>query len=164
MFVRSRRVWFGFAEKMFTFSLAKSRKRFFFLSEDDCHILHSFTNFGLSLRLLEKTWQQLFLWVFPVSVGLFGDNKRAYFFAIELIIINLFCKQTLKTENTLHKLDIFRHRPISGLFPLRSQSLRQTFQRIIQAVLFAKHLHCFCRFVGLSAARTKLNSKKKKKK
>ena len=34
-----------------------------FLSEDDCHHWHSFTNFGLSLRLLENTWQQLFLWV-----------------------------------------------------------------------------------------------------
>ena len=33
-------------------------------SEDDCHPslnLHSFTNIGWSLRLLEKTWQQLFL-------------------------------------------------------------------------------------------------------
>ena len=51
----------------------------------------SFTNIGWSLRLLEKTWQQLFLWVinlclivylccycernFPASVGLPGDNK-----------------------------------------------------------------------------------------
>ena len=33
MFVRSRGVWFGFAEKMFTFFSAKSRKDVF--SEDD---------------------------------------------------------------------------------------------------------------------------------
>ena len=35
-----------------------------FFSEDDCHptlTLYSFTNNGWSLRLLEKTWQQLFL-------------------------------------------------------------------------------------------------------
>ena len=62
MFVRSRGVWFGFAENMFMFCLAKFRKHVF--SEDDCHPslnLHSFTNIGWSLRLLEKTWQQLFL-------------------------------------------------------------------------------------------------------
>ena len=37
-----------------------------FFCEDDCHptlTLYSFTNNGWSLRLLEKTWQQLFLWV-----------------------------------------------------------------------------------------------------
>ena len=62
MFVRSRGVWFGFAKKMFTFRSAKSRKHVF--SEDDCHPslnVYSFTSIGLSLRLLEKTWQQLFL-------------------------------------------------------------------------------------------------------
>ena len=60
MFVRSRGVWFGFAEKMFTFCLAKSRKHVF--SEDDCHHslnLHSFSNIGWSLRLLEKTWKMV---------------------------------------------------------------------------------------------------------
>ena len=44
MFVRSRGVWFGFAEKMFTFCWAKSRKHVF--SEDDCYPflnLYSFT-------------------------------------------------------------------------------------------------------------------------
>ena len=49
---------FGFAEKMFTFCLAKSRKHV--LSEDGCHPslnLHSFTNIGWLLRLLEKTWK-----------------------------------------------------------------------------------------------------------
>ena len=62
--MRSRGVWFGFAENMFMFCLAKFRKHVF--SEDDCHPslnLHSFTNIGWSLQLLEKTWQQLFLWV-----------------------------------------------------------------------------------------------------
>ena len=57
MFVRSRGVWFGFAEKMFTFCSAKSRKHVF--SEDDCHPslnLHSFTKIGWSLRLFE-TWK-----------------------------------------------------------------------------------------------------------
>ena len=53
-------------------------------------------------------------------------------------------KQKLKTEDTLYKLDIFRHRPICGLFPLKCQSLGQTFQRIIQTLFFAKHLHRFC--------------------
>ena len=56
--MRSRGVRFGFAEKMFPFCLAKSRKYIF--SEDDCHPslnLHSFTNIGSSLRLLEKTWK-----------------------------------------------------------------------------------------------------------
>ena len=56
--MRSRGVWFGFAENMFTFCLAKSRKHVF--SEDDCPPslnLHSFTNIGWSLRLLEKTWK-----------------------------------------------------------------------------------------------------------
>ena len=52
-------------------------------------------------------------------------------------------KHTLKTENTLYKLDIFRHRPIFGLFPLKCQSLRKTFQRVIQALLLAKRLHRF---------------------
>ena len=58
MFVRSRGVWFGFAEKMFTFCLAKSRKHVF--NEDDCHPslnLHSFANNGWSLRFLENTWK-----------------------------------------------------------------------------------------------------------
>ena len=54
----------------------------------------------------------------------------------------------LETEDTLYKLDIFRHRPISGLFPLKCQSLRQTFQRIIQALLFAYIFTAFA--VGLS--------------
>ena len=46
------------------FCSTKSRKDVF--SEDDCHPSlnsNSFTNIGWSLRLLEKTWQQLFLWV-----------------------------------------------------------------------------------------------------
>ena len=71
MFVRSRGAWFGFAEKMFTFQTfcsAKSRKHVF--SKDDCHPSlnsYSFTNISWSLRLLEKTWQQLFLWVINLS-------------------------------------------------------------------------------------------------
>ena len=92
MFVRSRGVWFGFAEKMFTFCLAKSRKNVF--SEDDCHPslnLHSFANIGWSLRLLEKTWKAVvfvsnkFVFLcngscyckrkFPPLVGLFRNNK-----------------------------------------------------------------------------------------
>ena len=43
--------------------LGEIQKTLFF-SEDDCHPslnLYSFTNIGWSLRLLEKTWQQLFL-------------------------------------------------------------------------------------------------------
>ena len=41
--------------------LGEIQKTLFF-SEDDCHpTLYSFTNNGWSSRLLEKTWQQLFL-------------------------------------------------------------------------------------------------------
>ena len=63
-----------------------------------------------------------------------------------LLSLTYFAKdeQTLKMEDTLYKMDIFRHRPICGLFPLKCQSLRQTFQRIIQALLLAKHLRRFC--------------------
>ena len=97
MFIRSRGVWFPFAEKMFTFCSAKSRKHVF--SEDDCHPslnLYSFTNIGWSLRLLEETGLAAVVFVsnkfmsscvicvviancrnFPASVGLSGDNKSA---------------------------------------------------------------------------------------
>ena len=62
MFGRRRGVWFGAGAEMFMFCSAKSRKPFAFFSEDDCHpTLHSFTNNGWQLRLLEKTWQQLIL-------------------------------------------------------------------------------------------------------
>ena len=64
MFVRGRGVRFGFAWKMFMFARRNPENLFF--SEDDCHptlTLYSFTNNGWSLRLLEKTRQQLFLWV-----------------------------------------------------------------------------------------------------
>ena len=60
MFVRR----FGFAEKMFNLRFARRNPDNLFFSEDDCHPtlkLYSFTNNGWSLRLLEKTWQQLFL-------------------------------------------------------------------------------------------------------
>ena len=43
--------------------IQKIKKNMFF-SEDDCHptfTLYLFMNNGWSLRLLEKTWQQLFL-------------------------------------------------------------------------------------------------------
>ena len=62
MFLRSRGVWFGFAERCLR--LAWQNPENIFFTEDDCHPslnLHSFTNFGWSLWLLEKTWQQLFL-------------------------------------------------------------------------------------------------------
>ena len=56
MFERRRGVWFGAGAEMFMFCSAKSRKPFAFFSEDDCHpTLHSFTNNGWPLRLLEKT-------------------------------------------------------------------------------------------------------------
>ena len=70
--------------------------------------------------------------------------------------------QTLKTEDTLYKLDIFRHRPIYGLFLLKCQSLRQTFQRIIQTLPFGKHLqfHRFrCWFYLLEWREGKFQSK-----
>ena len=141
------------------FCSAKSRKLVF--SDDNCHpSLYSFKNNGWSLRLLEKTWQQLFLifvsnkFVFLcnlscyckrnclASVWLFGKSFRYW----ANFMINLFVKdkQRLKTEDTLYKLDISRHRPICGLLPAECQSLQQTFQRIIQALLFAKHLHRLC--------------------
>ena len=62
MFVRARGVWFRFAEKMLMFARRNPENLFF--SEDDCHPtlnLYSFLNNGWLLRLLEKTWQQLFL-------------------------------------------------------------------------------------------------------
>ena len=161
MFLRSRGVYgLDLLKRCLCFA-GRNPKNLFF-SEDDCHptlTLYSFTNNGWSLRLLEKTWQQLFLifvsnkFVFLcnlscyckrnclASVGLFGDNKSASFFAIELTLwLTCFVKdkQRLKTEDTLYKLDISRHRPICGLLPAECQSLRQTFQRIIQALLFGK--------------------------
>ena len=61
-------VWIRWKDvsEMLIFCLAKSKNLFF--SEDDCRpTLHSFTNNGWSLRLLEKTLQQLFLWVINIS-------------------------------------------------------------------------------------------------
>ena len=135
-----------------------------FFSEDDCHptlTLYSFTNNGWSLRLLEKTWQQLFLWVINLSscviclviareIFLLKSDcsaiTKVHKLNFSLLRLTYFAKdkQTLKMEDTLYKMDVFRHRPICGLFPLKSQSLRQTFQRIIQALLLAKHLRRFC--------------------
>ena len=57
-------------------------------------------------------------------------------------------------------MDIFRHRPICGLFPLKCQSLRQTFQRIIQALLLAKHLRRFCCWFEWSQNEAKKQSNK----
>ena len=69
----------------------------------------------------------------------------------------------LKTEDTLYKLDIFGHRPICGLFSSKCQSLRQTFkfQRIIQALLFAKHVIAFA--VALSGQNDAKFRKKSRK-
>ena len=96
---------------------------------------------------------------FPASVGLFGDNKSTKVFVIELSL-QLTCfvkdKQTLETEDTLYKLDIFRHRPICGLFPLKCQSLRQTFQRIIQTIICETPSPLL---LLVLFARTKLNSR-----
>ena len=104
MFARSRGVWFGFGEKTFTLCLAKSRKHV--LSEDNCHPslnLHSFTNIGWSLGLLEKTWKavvfvsnkfmsscviclviarEIFL---LLIVGMFGDEKVHKFSLLSLL-------------------------------------------------------------------------------
>ena len=52
-------VWFGFGEKI-TLYFARRNPENLFFSEDDCHpTLYSFTNNGWSLRLLEKTSQQV---------------------------------------------------------------------------------------------------------
>ena len=97
MFVRSRGVWFGLGEKMFTFNLLGEIQKTCFLAKTPrlssvFKLIFIYEHNGLSLQLLEKTWQQLFLWVinlsswmcnlscyckrtFPASVGLFGDNK-----------------------------------------------------------------------------------------
>ena len=63
----------------------------------------------------------------------------------------------------MYKLDIFRHRPICGLFPSNCQSLRQTFkfQRIMQALLFAKHVTAFA--VALSGYNEAKFQKKSRK-
>ena len=53
-------------------------------------------------------------------------------------------------------MDIFRHRPICGLFPLKCQSLRQTFQRIIQTIICETPSPLL---LLVLFARTKLNSR-----
>ena len=114
--------------------------------KDDCHsTLHSFSNNGWSLRLLEKTWHQLFLWfmsscsviclviarvIFLLQSDCSGITK-VHNLSLLSLLYNCFVKdkQTLKAEDTLYELDIFRHRRICGLLPAECQSLRQTFQR-----------------------------------
>ena len=98
MFVRSRGAWFRFAEKMFTFQTfcsAKSRKHVF--SEDDCHPSlnsYSFTNISWSLRLLEKTWQQLFLWVINLS-----SRVICVVIAREIFLLKSDCPEINKVHN-----------------------------------------------------------------
>ena len=98
MFVRSRGAWFRFAEKMFTFQTfcsAKSRKHVF--SEDDCHPSlnsYSFTNISWSLRLLEKTWQQLFLWVINLS-----SCVICVVIAREIFLLQSDCPEITKVRN-----------------------------------------------------------------
>ena len=71
-------------------------------------------------------------------------------------------KQTLKTEDTLYKLYIFRHRPICGLFPLECRLYGRLFNESF--TLYYSWRNVSTAFaVGLSGsgvARTKLNSKK----
>ena len=96
MFVRSRGVWFGFAEKMFTFCSAKSRKHVF--SEDDCHPslnLYSFTCIGWSLRLLEKTWHQLFF----VSNKFMSSCVICVVIAREIFLFQSDCPEITKVHN-----------------------------------------------------------------
>ena len=45
----------------------------------------------------------------------------------------------LKTEDTLYKLDISRHRPVLVFLSVFTAEFST-----IQALLFAKHLHRFC--------------------
>ena len=97
---------------------------------------------------------------FPASVGLFGDNKSAKFFAIE-ITLQLTCfvkdKQTLKTEETLYKLDLSRNRPICVLFLIES-----LYGRLFDDSGSNYLQNNFTAFaVGLSGQ--KLNSKKSRK-
>ena len=105
MFVRGRGVWFGFAEKMFTFCSAKSGKHVF--REDNCHpSLNScsFTNIGWSLWLLEKTWQQSFF----VSNEFMSSCVICVVIAREIFLLQSDCpeitkcitnlKTTIKTE------------------------------------------------------------------
>ena len=57
MFVKSRGVCFGLDSKDVYALLGEENCHF---REDDCHLtLYLFTNNDWSLRLLEKTWQQL---------------------------------------------------------------------------------------------------------
>ena len=96
MFVRSRGVWFGFAENMFMFCLAKFRKHVF--REDDFHPslnLHSFTNIGWSLQLLEKTWQQLFLWVINLCLLVY----ICVVIAREIFLLQSDCPEITKVHN-----------------------------------------------------------------
>ena len=68
-FVKSRGVWVWLDWKDVYALLGEIQKNCHF-REDDCHFtLYSFTNNDWSLRLLEKTWQQLFLWVINLCLG-----------------------------------------------------------------------------------------------
>ena len=62
---------------------------------------------------------------FPASVGLFGDNKSAQFFAID-VTLYLTCVvkdiRTLKTEHTSYKLDISDKNQFVVFFQLNTSS------------------------------------------
>ena len=68
-------------------------------------------------------------------------------------------KQTLKTENTWYKLDIFRHRPIYGLFPFKWLSVfTADFSTNHSGFVIGETSSPLLLLVWV--ARTKLNSKK----
>ena len=102
MFVRSRGVWFGFAEKMFTFCSAKSRKHVF--SEDDCYPslnLYSFTNIGWSLRLLEKDLAAV---VF-VSSKFMSSCVICVVIAREIFLLQSDCPEITKVHNKFKNIN-----------------------------------------------------------
>ena len=143
------------------FCSPKSRK--FELSEDDCHPtsnLYSFTKNGCLYGFLRRP---VFLCNlscsckinFPASVTDCSVITKVHNFSLSSLTCFVKDKQTLKTEDTNW---IFSVTDQSGrLFPLKLQSLRQTFQRIIQAYYWR---NIFTAFAVGWVVRTKLNSQK----
>ena len=143
------------------FCSAKSRK--LELSEDDYHPtsnLYSFTKNGCLYDFLRRP---VFLCNlsccckrnFPASVTHCSVITKVHNFSLSSLTCFVKDKQTLKTEDTNW---IFSVTDQSGrLFPIKLQSLQQTFQRIIQAYYWR---NIFTAFAVGWVVRTKLNSPK----
>ena len=110
--------------------------------EDDCHFtLYSFTNNDWSLRLLEKTWQQLFLSVINLCLG-------------SCIICLVIAREIFLPQSDFSAITEV-HNSSFGSF---CQSLRQSFQRF--RLYYLRNIFTAFAF-GLSGQ--KLNSKNARK-